>query len=146
MSIGFQVRATIANLAFGIGTTSIMKVERHAIAWVAYLLRSRYMKTSGQGRTRHKNDPWEVLVVAGLFFFPGLFMLFQRGTRVAFQQSFYHAPSGFTVLSEHGAHIFGMLAILVGLALVWFISICVERSPAMKGHRSHAGDDLTPTV
>jgi len=77
MSIGFQVRATIANLAFGIGTTSIMKVERHAIAWVAYLLRSRYMKTSGQRRTRHKNDPWEVLVVAGLFFFPGLFMLFQ---------------------------------------------------------------------
>ena len=24
------------------------------------------------------------------------------------------------VLSEHGAHIFGMLAILVGLILVWF--------------------------
>ena len=78
------------------------------------------MKISGQRRTRHKNDPWEVLVVAGLFFFPGVFMLFQRGTLVAFQQSFYHAPSGFMVLSVHGAHIFGILAILVGLVLVWF--------------------------
>ena len=78
------------------------------------------MKTSGQRRTRSKNDPWEVLVVAGLFFFSGVFMLFQRGTVVAFQQSFYHASSGFTVLSERGAHIFGMLAILVGLVLVWF--------------------------
>ena len=61
-----------------------------------------------------------MLVVAGLFFFPGVFMLFQRGTLVAFQQSFYHLPSGFMVLSEHGAHMFGVLAILVGLVLVWF--------------------------
>jgi hypothetical protein len=79
------------------------------------------MKTAGQRRTRCKNDPWEVLVLAGLFFFPGVFMLFQRGTVVAFQQSFhYYAPSGFMALSEHGAHIFGVLAILVGLVLVWF--------------------------
>ena len=78
------------------------------------------MKTSGQRRTRRKNDPWEVLVVAGLFFFPGVFMLFQRGTVVAFQQSFYYAPSGVMALSEHGAHIFGVLAILVALVLVWF--------------------------
>ena len=78
------------------------------------------MKTSGQRRTRHKNDPWEVLVVAGLFFFPGVFMLCHRGTLITFQQSFRYAPSGFMVLSEHGAHIFGMLAILVGVVLVWF--------------------------
>src|SRR6476620_2613999 len=79
------------------------------------------MKTSEQRRTRHKNDTWDVLVVASLFFFPGLFMLFQRGMLVAFQQGFsHHAPSGFTVLSEHGAHVFGVLAILVGLVLVWF--------------------------
>jgi hypothetical protein len=68
-----------------------------------------------------QNEPWEVLVVAGLFFFPGVFVLFQRGTVVAFQQSFHHyAPSGFMVLSEHGAHIFGMLTILVAFVLVWF--------------------------
>ena len=59
-------------------------------------------------------------MIAGLFFFPGVFMLFQRGTLVAFQQSFRYAPSGFMVLSEHGAHIFGMFAILVGLVLVLF--------------------------
>jgi hypothetical protein len=41
---------------------------------------------------------------------------FQRGTVVAFQQSFHDAPSGFMALSEHGAQ----LAILVGLVLVWF--------------------------
>jgi hypothetical protein len=78
------------------------------------------MKSSGQRRTRRKNDPWEVLVVAGLFFFPGVFMLFQRGTVIAFQQSFRYAPSGFMALSERGAHIFGVLAILVSLVLVWF--------------------------
>ena len=59
-------------------------------------------------------------MVAGLFFFPGVAMLFQRGTLVAFQQSFRYAPSGFMVLSEHGAHIFGALAIGVGLVMVWF--------------------------
>jgi hypothetical protein len=78
------------------------------------------MKSSGRGRTRRKNDPWEVLVVAGLFFFPGVAMLFQRGTLVAFQQSFRYLPSGFMVLSEHGAHFFGALAIAASLVIVWF--------------------------
>ena len=78
------------------------------------------MKSSGRGRTLRKNDPWEVLVVAGLFFFPGVAMLFQHGTLVAFQQSFRYLPSDFMVLSEHGAHIFGALAIAVGLVIVSF--------------------------
>jgi len=78
------------------------------------------MKSSGRGRTRRKNDPWEVLVVAGLFFFPGVAMLFQRGTVVAFQKSFRYLPSDVMVLSEHGAHIFGALAIAVSLVIVWF--------------------------
>jgi len=59
-------------------------------------------------------------VVAALFFFPGVVMLFQRGTVVAFQQSFRYAPSGVMVLSEHGAHIFGALAIGVSLVIIWF--------------------------
>jgi hypothetical protein len=66
------------------------------------------------------SDPWEVFVVARLFFFPGVAILFQRGTLVAFQQSFRYPPSGIMVLSEHGGHIFGALAIAVGLVLVWF--------------------------
>ena len=78
------------------------------------------MKSSGRSRTRRKNNPWEVLVLAGLFFFPGVFMLFQRGTVVAFQKSFRYLPSDVMALSEHGARIFGMLAIAVGLVLVWF--------------------------
>jgi uncharacterized protein YjeT (DUF2065 family) len=61
-----------------------------------------------------------VLVVAGLFFFPGVAMLFQRGTVVAFQQSFRYLPSDIMVLSEHGARIFGALAIAVSLVIVWF--------------------------
>jgi drug/metabolite transporter (DMT)-like permease len=60
------------------------------------------------------------LVVAALFFFPGVAILFQRGTLVAFQQSFRHVPSGFMVLSEDGAHIFGVLAIVVSLVIVCF--------------------------
>ncbi len=78
------------------------------------------MKSSEPGRTRRKNDPWEVLVVAGLFFFPGVAMLFQLGTVVAFQKSFRYLPSDVMVLSEHGAHIFGALAIAVSLVIIWF--------------------------
>lgn len=66
-------------------------------------------------------------MVAGLFFFPGVAMLFQHGTLVAFQQSFRFAPSGFMVLSEHGAHLFGALAIAVGLVIVWFYFYLLRR-------------------
>jgi hypothetical protein len=71
-------------------------------------------------RKRRKNNPWEVLVVAALFFFPGLALLFQREPIIAFQQSFRWAPSGTTALTPHGAHIFGLLAIACALAVVWF--------------------------
>ncbi len=59
-------------------------------------------------------------MVAGLFFFPGVAMLFQGGTVVAFQKSFRYLPLDVMVLSEHGAHIFGGLAIAVSLVIVWF--------------------------
>jgi hypothetical protein len=40
---------------------------------------------------------------------------------VAFQQSFHHIlPFGFMVLSKHGAHVFGALAVAVSLVMVWF--------------------------
>lgn len=67
---------------------------------------------------RTKNNPWEILVVAGLFFFPGLVMLFHHGPLIAMQQSFRYAPSGVSAMSEHGAHIVGILAIAVALALL----------------------------
>ena len=58
--------------------------------------------------------------MAALFFAPGLFMLFHRGPLIAIQQSFRYAPSDVTAISEHGAHIFGILAIAVALALLAF--------------------------
>ena len=58
--------------------------------------------------------------MAALFALPGLFMLFHRGPLIAIQQSFRYAPSGVTAISEHGAHIFGILAIAVALALLAF--------------------------
>ena len=67
-----------------------------------------------------KNNPWEVLVVAALFFFPGVSLLFQREPIIAFQQSFRWAPSGVTGMSPHGAHVFGLLAMSVGLVIAWF--------------------------
>ena len=71
-------------------------------------------------RKPRKNNPWQVLVVAALFFFPGLALLFQRESIIAFQQSFRWAPSGVTALTPHGAHIFGLLAIAVAFGIVWF--------------------------
>src|SRR5262245_35116543 len=70
-----------------------------------------------------KNDPWEVLVVGALFFFPGLFMLFHHGPLIAVQQGYkytYLLPSGVTAISEHGAHVFGSLAVGVAAIFVWF--------------------------
>jgi hypothetical protein len=70
---------------------------------------------------RSKNNPWEILVIAALFFFPGLFMLMQRGPLIAIQQTFHWAlPSSVTAISEHGAHILGGLAVGVGGVFVWF--------------------------
>jgi hypothetical protein len=69
---------------------------------------------------RRKNNPWEVLVVAALFFIPGAFMLFHRGPMVTFQQSFRYMPSGAMAVSEHGAYIFGLLAICVSVSLILF--------------------------
>src|SRR6478672_6237585 len=78
-----------------------------------------------------------------VIFLSGVAMLFQRGTVVAFQKSFRYLPSGFMVLSEHGAHIFGALAIAVSLVILFGSIFDLRgRSPAMKKPcRSHAGDE-----
>jgi hypothetical protein len=78
------------------------------------------VKSSPAPRKPRKNNPWEILIVAALFFFPGLSLLFQREPIIAFQQSFRWAPSGVTGMSPHGAHIFGLLAIAIALVTVWF--------------------------
>ena len=70
-------------------------------------------------RKRRKNNPWEILVVAGLFFFPGLALLFQRKPIIALQQSFRWTPSIETVLTPRGAHLFGLGAVAVALVIVW---------------------------
>jgi hypothetical protein len=70
-----------------------------------------------------RNNPWEILVLAALFFFPGIFMLLQHGPLIAVQQVYrytYLLPSGVTAISEHGAHIFGSLAVGVAGVFVWF--------------------------
>jgi hypothetical protein len=67
---------------------------------------------------RRRDNPWELLVICALFFFPGVFMLIHHGAMMAIQQG-YLSPGGITVISEHGAHIFGGSAIAVGVALFW---------------------------
>jgi hypothetical protein len=71
-------------------------------------------------RTRRKNNPWEILVAAALFFFPGVALLFQGEPIIAFQQTFRWAQSGATGLTPHGAHVYGLLAIAVAPVIVWF--------------------------
>ncbi len=70
--------------------------------------------------TKRKNNPWEVLVLAGLFFFPGLSLLFQREPLVAGHQSFRWVPSIATVVTPRAAHAFGIAAMVVALVIVWF--------------------------
>jgi hypothetical protein len=79
---------------------------------------------------RSKNNPWEILVIAALFFFPGLFLLAQRGPLIAIQQSFHWVlPSSVTAISEHGAHVFGILAVGVAVVFVW-LYFCLRRAIA----------------
>ena len=48
-------------------------------------------------------------------------MLAQRGPLIAIQQSFHWVlPSSVTAISEHGAHVFGALAVGVGVVFAWF--------------------------
>jgi hypothetical protein len=68
---------------------------------------------------RSIENPWEILAIAALFFFPGVFMLVQRGPLIALQQSFKYVPSSVTAITEHGAHVFGALAVAVGLVFLW---------------------------
>ena len=65
-----------------------------------------------------RDNPWEILVIGALFFFPGLFMLLQRGPLIGIQQSFRYTSSSVSAISAHGAHLFGGLAMAVGLVLV----------------------------
>ena len=68
----------------------------------------------------------EILVIAALFFFPGAFMLLHRGPLlIAVQQGYRYtwlSPSmeGVRGISEHGAHVFGALAVGVGVVFAWF--------------------------
>jgi len=70
---------------------------------------------------RRRDNPWEILVIAALFLFPGVFMLVQRGPLIALQQGYrWHTPSSVTAITEHGAHVFGALAVGVAVVFVWF--------------------------
>jgi hypothetical protein len=86
----------------------------------------------------YRNNPWEVLVVAALFLIPGTFMVFHRGPMVVFQQSFRWVPSGAMALSEHGVHIFGLLAICVTGSLILFyfyLRRAIERDDPLRTPR-----------
>jgi hypothetical protein len=80
------------------------------------------MNATGEKR-RLKNNPWEVLAVAALFFFPGVFMLVHHGPLIAVQQAYRYQwllPSSVTAISEYGAHLFGSLSIGVAVVFMWF--------------------------
>ena len=74
---------------------------------------------------KRSDNPWEVLVLGALVSVAGLFLLFRRGPLVPGQQQadyrylWFARSSGVIVISEHGAHILGGLAIGVGVALLW---------------------------
>jgi hypothetical protein len=73
---------------------------------------------------RRRDNPWEILVVAALFFFPGAFMLLRGGPLIAVQQGYNYtwlSPSmeSVTAISEHGARVLGGLAVGGGGSLLW---------------------------
>jgi hypothetical protein len=70
-----------------------------------------------------QNNPWELLVIAALFFIPGLTLILQKHASVLIQQKSrglsLHTLSDVTVLSPHVAHIFGMIALTASVGVVF---------------------------
>src|SRR4051812_35453359 len=71
-------------------------------------------------RRRPQNNPWEILVGAALFFFPVVFMLFHARPDDRRSAGLPLVPSAVSAVSEHGAHIFGLVAIGLSVVFIWF--------------------------
>jgi hypothetical protein len=79
-----------------------------------------------------RNNPWELLAIAALMFFPGLDMVLQTEPMGALPNTGRFRGFGM-VLSPKGAHIFGWIAIgvavfFVGLYFYTRISIARDES------------------
>jgi len=88
-----------------------------------------------------KNNPWEILAIASLFFLPGVALLLQTKQLILLSPSWasrwnasYRFRRGYiTVFSPHAAHLLGFLAISIAvlLAILFFktrLAITRERA------------------
>jgi hypothetical protein len=76
-----------------------------------------------------RNNPWELLAIAALIFFPGLDMVLQTEPMVALPNTGRFRGFGM-VLSPKGAHIFGWSAIAVAVffvGLYFYARIAIAR-------------------
>ena len=69
-----------------------------------------------------RNNPWELLVIAGMIFIPGIVLVLQKRPMIALVPvSRYGGSQSYgTTMSVHGAQIFGFLAIACSVLIVWF--------------------------
>ena len=74
------------------------------------------MGRKNHNREAPKNNPWELLVIASLFFVPGITLLRQKGPVLLIQPR--RITSTLTFLTPGVAHVFGWCAIVVGLLLI----------------------------
>jgi hypothetical protein len=69
-----------------------------------------------------RNNPWELLAIAGVIFVPGMMLLLAKETMIALVpvSRYGGGRSYLTSVSAHGAHVFGGIAVLISLFLVFF--------------------------
>ena len=66
------------------------------------------------------NNPWQILVVAGMLFLPGLLMLLHRGPAAFPHQIYRSGPSVLEVQPEETVHVYGLVLLIMSLAVVAF--------------------------
>jgi hypothetical protein len=65
-----------------------------------------------------RDNPWELLALAGMILVPGIILLLTHQPMLALQQSYREGQTRAAVLSPAGAHMFGAFAILAAALLI----------------------------
>ena len=77
-------------------------------------------KAPQSGPFWNRNNPWQILVVAGMLFLPGLLMLLHRGSAAFPHQIGRTGLSVLEVQPEETVHVYGLVLLIMSLVVVAF--------------------------
>jgi hypothetical protein len=69
--------------------------------------------------SRRKEDPWEILVVAAMFYLPGVLLLSARGKAIAFSNLLHGGAGQPQIVSPLALHATGVFMLVASILLFW---------------------------